>query len=159
MVRNEFYKDFYAECRRLLPEVKHIGWWNHNVEFIDQEEAWECPAVFVEFGDIEWKKVVEGSYVGKGEVRLHVVTNVSAGLEHQLENIVTGMWVSSVVLGMSGSEYYSPLRLLSTLTNHNHEELIEGIEVIEMTWIRERPDLMTREIRLPSVLGREEVSE
>ena len=113
---------------------------------------WECPAVFVEFGEILWEKVVEGSYVGKGEVRLHVVTHVNDGLANQLENIVTGMWVSSVVLGMEGSEYYSPMGLMSTLTNHNHEELIEGIEVVKMRWVRERPDLMTREMRLPGVL-------
>ena len=27
--------------------IKHIDLWNHNVEFIEQEEQWDRPAVFV----------------------------------------------------------------------------------------------------------------
>lgn len=35
-------------------EVKHIDLWNHNVEFLEQEDAWPLPALFVEFGEITW---------------------------------------------------------------------------------------------------------
>ena len=34
--------------------------WNHNVEFIEQEENWERPAVFVEFCPIRWNAIVDG---------------------------------------------------------------------------------------------------
>ena len=30
--------------------IKHIDLWNHNVEFIEQEEYWERPAVFIDSG-------------------------------------------------------------------------------------------------------------
>ena len=38
--------------------INHIDLWNHNVEFIEQEENWSCPAVFVEFSPIEWNEIV-----------------------------------------------------------------------------------------------------
>ena len=48
-MRKELYN---LLCRELgaIAEIKHIDLWNRNVEFIEQEEGWERPAVFVEFG-------------------------------------------------------------------------------------------------------------
>ena len=40
--------------------IKHIDLWNHNVEFIEQEAAWERPAVFIEFVPFKWKAIVPG---------------------------------------------------------------------------------------------------
>ena len=45
--------------------IKHIDLWNHNVEFIEQEDGWARPAVFVEFCPIRWNAIVSG-----GRVRL-----------------------------------------------------------------------------------------
>ena len=39
--------------------IKHIDLWNQNVMFIDEDEAWARPAVFIEFGEITW-----GAYKG-----------------------------------------------------------------------------------------------
>ena len=60
-------------------EVKHIDLWNHNVEFLEQEDAWPLPALFVEFGGISWEPVSGLHLRGTGEVRLHLVTNWSDG--------------------------------------------------------------------------------
>ena len=35
--------------------VKHVGLWNRQVEFIEQEAPFPMPAVFVEFGRISWR--------------------------------------------------------------------------------------------------------
>ena len=45
-MRKEIYKML---CERLgnIPEIKYIDLWNHNVEFIEQEDNWERPAMFV----------------------------------------------------------------------------------------------------------------
>ena len=40
--------------------VKTVDLWNHNVEFIEQEVPWQCPAVFVEYGDLEWREWIPG---------------------------------------------------------------------------------------------------
>lgn len=60
-------------AERLIP---HIDLWNHNVEFIEQEENWARPAVFVEFCPIRWNALVNGvEYRAEPQVNLHIVTD------------------------------------------------------------------------------------
>ena len=42
------------------PVVKHVDLWNRNVEFIEDEDAWPRPAVFIEFEAVKWTTVVPG---------------------------------------------------------------------------------------------------
>ena len=53
-MRKELYAAIVAKLKQDVPEVGHIDLWNHNVEFIEQEEVWSRPAVFVEIGTISW---------------------------------------------------------------------------------------------------------
>lgn len=74
-MRKELYN---LLCRELgaIVEIKHIDLWNRNVEFIEQEEGWERPAVFVEFGPIQWKPIVNGvEYRAEPQITLHIVTD------------------------------------------------------------------------------------
>ena len=76
-MRKELYQML---CDRLKEvgggAIKHIDLWNHNVEFIEQEESWARPAVFVEFRPIKWNAIVNGvEYRAEPEVALHVVTD------------------------------------------------------------------------------------
>ena len=73
-MRRELYAALKAAMEK-IEAVKHVDLWNHNVEFIDQEDSWARPAVFVEFGPIAWQPYVGGGYRGEGSVRLHVVTD------------------------------------------------------------------------------------
>ena len=66
--------------------------WNHNVEFIEQEEQWARPAVFVEFTPIQWQAIQNGvEYRAEPIVNLHVVTDwagsVSADSDFQEESL------------------------------------------------------------------------
>ena len=52
-MRKEIYRAICAALQDIDgTPVKHVDLWNHNVEFIEQEEAWDRPAVFVEFAPI-----------------------------------------------------------------------------------------------------------
>lgn len=118
------------------PVVRHIDLWNHNVEFIEQEEAWERPAVFIEFAPIQWEHPAKvcGDYRGQGTLHLHIVTDWQGSTAQAsaflgdglhafdiLEQVVTG------VCGLHGSDF-GPLVHSQSVTNHNHEELVENIE-------------------------------
>ena len=64
-----------------MPEVRHIDLWNHNVEFLEQEDPWERPAVFVEFGAIEWEPSRDNLAKGRGDLSIHLVTDWQYGSE------------------------------------------------------------------------------
>ena len=80
-VRKEIY-EMIRERLKGLEGVKHVDLWNHNVEFVEQEESWARPAVFVEFAPIQWSALVDGlEYRAEPEVRLHVVTDWAGGAD------------------------------------------------------------------------------
>ncbi len=136
-MRKELYLDI---CERLKAigegEIKHIDLWNQNVEFIEQDTPWERPAVFVEICPITWSQIV-GSRTMRGSalLKLHIVTDWtgsaaegSADQEQALEMLDYSKEIQKALEGMSGKGYDS-LALTETHTNHNHEELVESIEV------------------------------
>lgn len=123
--REELYTAI-SEAISGIEEIRHIDLWNHNVEFIEQETAWERPAVFIEFQPIQWNPVVHGvEYRAEVGINLHVVTDWNEGKGigefRLLEKI------HEVLADMNG-ETFADLDLASSVTNHNHEEIVENIE-------------------------------
>lgn len=116
-----------------LPEgysaiIKHVDLWNRNVEFIEQEPEWERPAVFVEFEPVKWRTISEGEeYRTNGRVLLHIVTDWtdSAGGVDDLDLSET---LHTALAGLFG-DTFSGFDLTETHTNHDHEELVESIDV------------------------------
>ena len=116
--------------------IRHIDLWNHNVEFIEQEEAWGRPAVFVEFAGIDWRSFSTcGDYCTEGLLRLHVVTDwcgsVSEGSVLQDEGLELFDLLDAIhacLLGLEGRDFHS-LDLVRSETNHNHEDVVESVEV------------------------------
>lgn len=156
--------EIYLKIRERLEAtgvIKHIDLWNHNVEFLEQEEAWARPAVFVEFGVITWAPVKGQECLrGSGTVRLHIVTDWTESLGTQIgdvggvsvltsslpedgtqtgESPVTAFGVADVVHGalaeMSGERFHG-WELMETHTNHNHEDIVENIEVYKVRGAR-----------------------
>ena len=129
-----------------IQEVKHIDLWNRNVEFVEEDEAFPMPAVFVEFGDILWSQSSGSSsvrhYRGKGTVILHVVTewhgsSSSANVERSevLRHYDLCETIHPAIEGLSG-EGFQDLQLQSSMTGHDHEEIQENIEVYAATFFR-----------------------
>lgn len=132
-------KEMYGViCEKLqgLGGIKHIDLWNHNVEFIEQEENWERPAVFVEFAPIQWQAIVTGvEYRAEPMVILHIVTDwqgsVAEGSEFREEGLRVfdlPEQIHQTLSGTSGDTFWE-LDLVESRTSHNHEEILESIEV------------------------------
>lgn len=105
--------------------IQHVDVWNHNVEFIDQEQAWHRPAVFVEFGDMLWQYVKEGHRRTRFQLMLHLVCDYTeqGDMESQWELSDT---VISAIRGINAADF-DISTVESTQTNHNHEDLIEEV--------------------------------
>ena len=128
--------------------IKHIDLWNHNVEFIEQEEQWERPAVFIEFQPIQWRQVKTGSsisYTSRCRLSLHVVTDWhgsssadSEFREKSLSYLDLLEDIHASLRGLSGQSF-NGLDLVESLTNHNHDELLESIEIYECVLDKQFP--------------------
>ena len=135
-MRKHLYKDL---CRILMdiPGVEHVDLWNQDVEFLDESAAFPRPAVFVEFGQIDWEPLSSPTpcWRGSGTVNLHIVTDWNGDAAPDSESMDDNLmgWklaerIHLAVEGMSGIGYDS-LRCVSTITNHNHEDIVDNIEV------------------------------
>lgn len=106
--------------------IQHIDLWNRNIEFIEQESAWARPAVFIEFLPIKWNAKVPGvEYRGEVQVNLHLVTDWDGGEGMAALRLTDA--IHEVIAGMDGDDF-KELDLVASMTNHDHEEIVENIE-------------------------------
>lgn len=124
-MRKELFNAIKSKLASDVPEVKHIDLWNRNIEFIDQEDVWERPAVFVEFGKIEWSPFQGGCQRGKGIITIHLVTDWADGGYDAAFDLCHK--VHTALDGLSGEDF-NGMALMETNTNHNHEEILESID-------------------------------
>lgn len=144
-MRKELYK---ALCERLKTigngEIKHIDLWNRNVDFIEQEENWDRPAVFIEICPITWEQTAGGRMQrGSGLVKLHIVTDwkgsTADGSMYQEDSLAVFDYsekIQKVIDGLTGEKFHA-LHLAETYTNHDHEEIVESIEIYKLRCTRE----------------------
>lgn len=140
MIRLEIYNAIEERLRAELGDaVKHFDLWNHNVEFLEMETPWARPAVFVEFGEIDWQHLAGCRRVvrAEGTVSLHIVTDWASGSKEVLsETFDLAERVRLALNGLADVHFHS-LQLLSSITNHNHEELWEHIEKFGFIGVKE----------------------
>lgn len=124
-------KEVYEKIREKLlemgeNEIAHIDMWNRNVEFIQQETAWSRPAVFIEFEPVQWTSIVPGiQYRSEAKVRLHIVTDWK---DQDLNVFELPDKIHSALARLEG-DTFTDFTLSESHTNHNHEEIVESIEV------------------------------
>lgn len=139
-MRKELYKDLITELQKVNDGViRHIDLWNNNVDFIEQEDGWERPAVFVEFMPLRWKCIARGrDYRDESaQIKLHIVVDWQGSAaadsplqEESLEVFDLCDAIHKQLMGLSG-EKYKRLDLVQSDTNHNHEDIVEYIETYE----------------------------
>lgn len=129
MFRKKFIDHLVQRVETLLPEIKTFKLWNRNVEFADQDEPWEMPALFVEFGEVRWEPFKYGFFRGSGTVIFHLVQPWDS-LEPEEDIFRLSDKLRSVIASMPDTYYFSIRSPESTQTNHDHGELIESIETV-----------------------------
>lgn len=131
-MRQELFEAIRAKISAEVPEVNHIDLWNHNVEFIEQEDAWERPAVFIEFGPITWDVLKLGIHRGRGLIKVHTVTDWAEGGQASAWSLCRKL--STTLEGLEG-ESFNGMTLTETATNHNHEDILESIDTYAVRYM------------------------
>ncbi|GHT15077.1 hypothetical protein AGMMS4956_14280 [Bacteroidia bacterium] len=75
-MRKQLY-NFISDLLRAIDgePVKHIDIWNNQIAFIEDEQPFATPAVFIEFAPIRWNFVGGTTYEADITFTLHVVTD------------------------------------------------------------------------------------
>ena len=120
--------------------IRHIDLWNRQVEFMEEDAAWERPAVFIELGPIKWRSIVAGvEYRGEPQIILHIVTDWADASSDESWGAISMLdlpdHIHDAIAGLEG-DGFRELSLLESHTNHDHEEIVENIEVYDYVAIK-----------------------
>ncbi len=129
--REELYTELLDKLSQ-VEDVKHVDLWNQQTGFMEEEAPFEMPAVFVEFGDIQWN-VQKDCFRGFGEVRLHTVLAWSTEAPVEAWRLTDRIWKAVTrIEGESFSGSYPSM----TLPNNSHEDVFENIDVFQVKYLK-----------------------
>lgn len=111
--------------------IKHIGLWNRQVEFIEQEAHFPMPAVFIEFGKLAWRHQQGGLQDADLTVGLHVLT-ISMPEDYDGEEFHLDLLdkINRCLHGFTG-EYWGAFKRSASIPCHDHEEILDDTEVFQ----------------------------
>lgn len=117
--------------------IKTFDLWNEQVEFIEQEEVFDTPAVFIEFMPVKWTSLGGGTQRAEVTIRLHIVTpwdgSARDGSQFQQQSLDRFDLLDRIdrhlfnIMGGNGRTEFNMFRRAGSSTNHNHEEIVEDI--------------------------------
>lgn len=139
-------RDIYIALRRLIrqeiPEVKHLGLWNENMEELSGGLLFDTPAVFVEFAPVTFTGSGQGIPRAPMEIILHLVHKYTPEDPHQeledgsydrpdhlddpLDYLDLLEQLETAPIGLSGN-HFSGLQLVSSDLDHQHGELMHHL--------------------------------
>jgi len=137
--REKLYTDIKQAIEENVPIVAHVGLYNQDVPYASEGVPFERPAVFIEFGEIQWAqfKATEfgRSCEGSGDIRLHVVTDWNDEAYHLSFKLGEDIWnaLSDIFRCVDYQVRYPYL----TLTNHDHGELLENIDAFHVKYYKQ----------------------
>jgi len=121
------------------PVIQHFDIWNNNLEYLESEQPFNTPAVFVEFMPIEWRHQGGGVRDAAVTVALHVVTRQNAPTSNELPYAEQSLQFFDILTSInrclhrySNKNYdfgHNALTATQSLTDHDCGELRHDIEV------------------------------
>ena len=146
-MKKQIYLDIKHRLKTILgpdeqPLFRHFDLWNQNVAFLEEETPFEVPAIFVEFGILDWEQLGNRCTASDLNVQIHIVTSdfmqtadYSPMEIDALEYLDLGEFVATCLQGFAPSFCNKMMRTRS-VPNHNHERYVDSIEefVCRVTW-------------------------
>ncbi len=122
-----------------VPAIKHYALWNENTAQLTNARAFATPAIFVEFLPAVWSPLSRNAVHGDMMIRFHIITATLASTsdtayrDEALMRFMLMRAVKSAFAGFAGKadvqgRSFSTFQYLESLTDHNHEQIIEDIE-------------------------------
>lgn len=113
---------------------RHFDLWNQQLEYLDEEQPFNTPALFIEFLPINWRHQSQGVRDASVTLNLHVVTRrnmptrtISQYGADALDFFALLDAVNLCLHGHKGEQFGGLTSVVST-TDNNFDELMHSIE-------------------------------
>lgn len=114
------------------PIIKHVDLWNQQTVVPEDEQPFDTPAVFIEFGNIQWRPLQQGVREAEVQIGLHVVTDSRVGswadTIHVFELLDDINKQLHCLHTTEGKRTMDSLTLVQSQTDHDFDELQDNIE-------------------------------
>lgn len=117
---------------------KHYDLWNQNVQFIEKDSPFECPACFVEFVPIQWETIGNRVQEATVSIKLHLVTQwfgQTAKNSPVQSDMIDYLDLPDKVLDKLQSliiDKVGTLTRVESVINHNHEYYLDSVETYQL---------------------------
>jgi len=113
--------------------IKHVDLFNNQLTYIEEEQPFETPAVFIEFQPIEWGEQLHRVREAVVRVNLHIVTDSRVGSwSDAVSRLALCDTVNAKIQGLGtvdlAGNVMNALTLTSSTTDHDFDELQDNIE-------------------------------
>lgn len=126
-------KTIYQTIKEALPEaVQHVDLWNNQVAMAEEEQAFNTPAVFIEFDTIAWLPLPHRAREAEVTIHLHIVTDTREGhWEDTIERLTLSEEINHALHRLNtnnGKHIVDSLTLVSSVTDHDFDELANDVD-------------------------------
>lgn len=117
-----------ADTLAAVADIAHIGLWNNQLQYIEGEQPFDTPAVFIEFEPTQWNHLLHGVREAVVTVRLHVVTDSRVGRWADIVDVFDlheriDAALHAVHRIETNGSVVDALTLAADATDHNFDEL------------------------------------
>lgn len=112
--------------------IQYVERWNNQVEYAEEEQPFNCPAVFIEFAPITWRTLQRGLREAEVQITLHVVIDSRVGRWSDTNTVFEFLdTIHKALFGLHITEdkrTMDSLCHLKSVTDHDHGELEDNQE-------------------------------
>lgn len=117
-----------ADTLAAVADIAHIGLWNNQLQYIEGEQPFDTPAVFIEFEPTQWNHLLHGVREAVVTVRLHVITDSRIGRWADIVDVFDlheriDAALHAVHRIETNGSVVDALTLAADATDHNFDEL------------------------------------
>lgn len=95
--------------------IQYVERWNNQVEYAEEEQPFNCPAVFIEFAPIPWRTLSRGVREAEVQITLHVVIDSRVG--HWSDTIYVFEFLDTIHKALFGLRAVEDKRTMDSLTH------------------------------------------
>ena len=134
-MRKKLYQAITQRLTDQCPDIKHIDLWNVHIAELQATTAFPLPAVFIEYEQFDYVQLGHHAVGANVPIRLHIVTRsvtCTGGSKDKRQAAALQFFdtindVNKALVTLNGNGF-STFMHTSSVTNHNHADLIESIE-------------------------------